>query len=200
MRGTTLLALALCLTGCGRSHLTKEQERVFADQVAPELRRVLTNASIAVAPFQLVNTHPLIDGTLWDARMDTFSFTLESRVSTVRLISMTTTPEIQEAVGRLFDHTYLVQQMQFMNQMDHPGADADQIRQLAKVLGYQHGAVVLSRMVGIPLEWTNSSHGPPLTLNVGSVGLYSASTNLDSVDLVVLVHRGAIKAILQRPL
>jgi hypothetical protein len=33
----------------------------------------------------------------------------------------------------------------------------------------------------------------------GYVGLYSASTNLSSVDLLVLVYHGKVQAILQRP-
>lgn len=198
MRGATLLALALFLTGCGRQHPTKEQG-IFTDQVAPELRRILTNASIAVSPFHLVNTHPAIGGTVWDARMGTYSFTVQS-ASPVRLLSMTATPEIQEAMRGLHDPGYLVQQMQFVSQIDKPGSEAEQVRQIAKAFGYERGGVTLSRMVGVPLEWTNSTHGPPLILNAGSIGLYSASTNLDSVDLVVLVHRGKVKAILQRPL
>ncbi len=201
MRGTTLIALALCLAGCGRPQHTKEQERVFADQVAPELRRVLTNASIAVAPFQLVNTltHPTIGGTgdtLWQARMDNYSFTLESRASTVRLLSLVASNEVQEAVSRLHSPSEIVEHADFYS----AGSETNQqIEQIAQALGYQHGIIVTARQVGITLEWTRSSNGVPLAMNAGHVGLYSVSTNFQSVDLVVLVNRGKVLAILQRP-
>jgi hypothetical protein len=200
MRGATLLALALCLVGCGDTQLTKEKRRIFEDQVAPELRRVLTNASIAVAPFQLVNTHPVIGGTVWDAQMDSYSFTVESRASTVRLLSLVSTPEIQDVLSTL-SLKLLAENSEFYRAISTTN---QQIEQVAQALGYQHGLILPGRQVGITLEWTNIPNKAPLAytqypLNVGHVGIYSASTNLDSVDLVVLVHRGAVKAILQRP-
>jgi hypothetical protein len=202
MRGTTLLALALCLVGCRQQHPTKQQQGVFTEQVAPELRRVLTNASIAVAPFELVNTHPVIGGTLWDARMDNYSFTLESCGGTVRLLSLVASPEAQEAISRLRAPSDIVEHKDFYLMTSTTN---QQIEQVAKALGYQYGAIVPSREVGIRLEWTNIPNKAPLAftrfpLDVGHVGIYSASTNFDSIDLVVLVHRGAVKAILQRPL
>lgn len=194
MRGTTLLASVLLLAGCGGSHLTKQQRQMFADQVAPELRRVLTNASIAVTPFQLVNARPVIGGTAWDARMDNYSFTLESRASTVRLLSLVASPEIQTALNALreplADHSEFYRFISTTNQ---------QIQQVAEALGYRHGLILPGKQVGITLEWGRSPNGPAMALNGGNVGLYSVSTNLDSIDLVVLVHRGAVKAILQRP-
>jgi hypothetical protein len=200
MRGTTLLALALLLLGCGRQHLTKEQG-IFTEQVAPELRRVLTNASIAVAPFRLVNTHPVIGGTVWDARMDKYSFTLESR-ATVRLLSLVANPEIQEAISRLRAPSEILEHMEFYSAGNETN---QQIEQVAKALGYQNGFIVNARQVGITLEWTNIPNKAPLAfthypLNVGRVGLYSASTNFQSIDLVVLVNHGKVLAILQRPL
>ena len=149
MRGTTLLALALFLAGCGGSHLTKEQERVFAEQVAPELRRVLTNASIAVAPFQLVNTHPTIGGTVWDARMETMKFTLESRASGVRLLSLVASSEAQEAISRLRAPSLLLEHKEFYLMTSTTN---QRIEQVAHALGYQHGLILPGRQVGITLE------------------------------------------------
>lgn len=228
MRGTTLVALCLSLVGCGDPHLTKEQGQVFVERVVPELQRVIdllhaTNASaIAIGkPFRsgdVVSTHAAMGGTEWDVRRDGFSFTLVESPSTVRLLSLVAeTPQIQRALGDLWRNgeTTLVERFQFVHQFGqlewvnatnpNPTNEyrvaASQIQHLAKALGYQEGsgAVVPSREMGVNFEWRQSSNGPPMGMGGGYVGLYSASTNLDSVNLVVLAYRGKVQAILQRP-
>jgi hypothetical protein len=99
---------------------------------------------------------------------------------------------------------------------------ANEIQHVAQTLGYKsdQGGVSPGTQFGlalhstvrpraqVPEEFKNSKHniGTTLDYNVwhdrnsgGYVGLYSASTNLSSVDLLVLVYRGKVQAILQRP-
>jgi len=97
---------------------------------------------------------------------------------------------------------------------------ANQIRHIAQALGCKsaQGGVMPGTQLGIVLHQVTRptvlspaeqevarKRGRPLAVNWwtepnsgGYVGLYSASTNLDSVDLVVFVYRGKVQAILQR--
>ena len=225
MRGTTLLVLCLSLVGCGGPHLTREQSRFFDERVAPELNRVLqvlqaTNAGVAIGkPFQagdVADTRASTNGTQWEVRRDQFSFTLESHASNVRLLSMMAdAPAIQAAMSHLWENpARLVERFQFVHQLGqvewvneanpNPTNEyrvaANQIQHLAQALGYRGaGAVVSGREAGVNLEWSRSSNGPPLAVGGGYVGLYCASPKLDSVDLAVLIYRGKVQAILQRP-
>ena len=176
-------------------------------------------------PDDAVCTHTSIDGSVWAVHRDGFAYTLELRPpASVNLLSMVRDdPRIQQAVAKLQErlapagpidpsaHLRAARQLgdaedlnaRISNPTNELRRSANQIRHIAQALGYQagRGGVTLGKDLGVVLHYGSKSPGG-LGLTEensgGYVGLYSASTNLDSVDLVVFMYRGKVEAILQR--
>ncbi len=176
-------------------------------------------------PDDVVCTYASIDGTVWVVRRNGFTAALEVRSSgAVNLLSMEVNDSRnQQAVAKLQERLATTGQIEpsaqlraakqlgnveFLNsRISDPTNElrlsGNRIRHIAQALGYpsSQGGVVPGKDLGVVLHYGgNSPGGLGLTEenSGGYVGLFSASTNLNSVDLVVFVYRGKVQAILER--